>query len=101
MSKMEKLKVMKMTVKDRSEKFHQVIVQLAGKCPALDEIDLRHEDGQMWFVSMFGRQFQEKKLALMNLEVSRRFNFQWPENLAVIALKITGKLDGKSFLEVI
>jgi len=101
MSKIEKLKYLEVNVvKEKTLDIREVIVQLAGRCPVLQTLDVLHVKGELWFGQMFGQHFPQKKLVLSNLEVKDSFTFDWPEHLSVVGLKISGKLDDASILKV-
>jgi len=102
-SKIQKLIVLAVkVVQERSLDFRNIIVQLAGRCPALKSFHLKHVHGQLWFVPMYGRLFPEKaQLVLCTLDVTKSFEFNWPENLVVAKLKIKAKVNDKTILKVI
>jgi len=100
-TKIEKLVNLELkVVRERSLDFREVIVQLAGQCPALKCLYLEHVKGLLWFVPMLQRYFPEKKLTLLYLEVKHSIEFDWPKNLLVQDLKISGNLDDETILKV-
>jgi len=87
-------------IRERSVDFREVIVQLAGQCPALKNLHLEHVKGHLWFVPLLGRDFPDKKLTFFDLDVKHSFIFDFPKNMLVENLKISGNLDDETILKV-
>jgi len=100
-TKIEKLtKLGVKVIRERTVDFREVIVQLAGQCPALKTFISFHVKGDIWFLAMFGRTFPEKKLTFTYFEATESFDYDWPQNLLVEDMNISGTLNDETVLKV-